>query len=209
MSLPELMIAIGILAVLLAISIPVYSRFTRLKDQVICNSNLRQIGMAVINYANEHRGVLPGPVTATQRASYTAHQLKTAPISLVHYLAPYLAIDPPPAKRVAAIFQCPAQAKLRIGDDDAVFYLHRQTVFPNGMAQRPFGYSSGSATPIPPMRLSDIVRPAQTVAIFDTNGTTTVPEVHYQSRNVLFIDGHTEQVDNSRLTFDATNVTIR
>ncbi len=209
MSLAELIIAIGIVLLLAAISVPVYTRFTRLKDQTVCNSNLRQIGVAVINYANDHQGLLPGPVTATQRATYTSHQLKTAPISLLHYLGPYLGLVPPPSKQTAVVFQCPAQEKLRRGEEDPVFYLHRQTRFPDGTIQRPFGYQAGNATPMAPLRLTNIVRPAETVAIFDTSGTAAVPEVHLQTRNVLFIDGHTGQFDRSRLSFDATTVTIR
>lgn len=208
-SLAELIVSISTVILLVGITVPIYSRVTRLKDQAVCNANLRQIGVAIINYANEHQGILPGPVTATQRASYTAHQIKTAPISLVHYLAPYLGIPSPPAKQSAAIFECPAQAKLRRGEDDAVFYLHRDTVLRDGPTQRPFGYQASGSTPRAPMRLTNVVRPPETVAIFDTSGTTVHPEVHLHIRNVLFIDGHTESVDVNRLSFDATKVTIR
>lgn len=209
MSLLELMISIGIMLVLIVIAVPAYSRITQMKEQATCSAHLRQIGVAVLTYASDHRDVLPGPMTATQRASYTSHQIKTAPVSLLHYIAPYLGLVPPLTKQYAVVFQCPAQAKLRRGEEDPVFYLHRDTVFENGSTQRPFGYQAANATPLDPMRLANVASPGKTVAIFDTSGTAAQPEVHPLSRNVLFIDGHVESVERGRLSFDATTVTIR
>lgn len=210
-SLLELLVGVGIVAVLIAIALPGYSRFVQINDQTACSSNLRQIGVAVFNYASDHRGTLPGPMTATQRASYTSHQMRTAPISLLHYIAPYLDLAPPPSRQMAKVFQCPAQAKVRIGEDDPVFYLHRQTVFEDegNIAQRPFGYQASGSKTAQPMMLANVVRPSETVAIFDTSGTATRPEVHFHTRSVLFIDGHTENVERSRIIHDGSDITIR
>ncbi|HWL52048.1 MAG TPA: type II secretion system protein [Chthoniobacteraceae bacterium] len=208
-SLTELLVVASLVLALAMIATPAFSRFTRVRDQVGCLSNLRQIGVATLNYANEHGGRLPGPMPATQRASYTSHQITKAPNSLLQYIAPYLGLTPPPSRQMAAVFQCPAQIKLRRGEDDPVFYLHRDTVFADGTRQRPFGYKASNATPSEPMKLQNVIRPGETVAIFDTSGTAAHPEVHVDARNVLFIDGHAERMKLERLLFDGSTITIR
>ncbi len=208
-SLTELLVVISIVLVLAMIATPAYSHFTRIRDEAACLSHLRQIGVAVFSYTNEHNGVLPGPMPATQRASYTSHQITKAPNSLLQYIAPYLGLVPPSSRQKAVVFECSAQKKLRHGEDDPVFYLHRTTVFSDGTKQRPFGYQAANQTTLPPMKLSNVIRPGETVAIFDTSGTAAHPEVHLRTRNVLFIDGHTERVELNRLIIDASTIAIQ
>jgi prepilin-type N-terminal cleavage/methylation domain-containing protein/prepilin-type processing-associated H-X9-DG protein len=59
-SLPELLIVIGILAFLITLLLPTINR-TRCggSNRVKCGSNLRQIGQALLLYANENKGVYP------------------------------------------------------------------------------------------------------------------------------------------------------
>lgn len=208
-SLTELLVIIGLVLVLAMVATPAYSRLTQVRDDASCLSNLRQIGVAVLNYANENHGLLPGPMPASQRASYTSHQITKAPNSLLQYIAPYLGLLPPPKRQMASVFQCPAQLKLRMEEDDPVYYLHRDTLLPDGTRQRPFGFRASNQTTAQPMKLPNIIRPGATVAIFDTNGPGAHPEVHLQTRNVLFIDGHTERVTRDRLAFDGVTVTIQ
>ncbi len=65
-TLVELLIVIGIIALLISILLPALNRAKQAAQRVKCLSNLRQIGNGVMFYVNENRGYLP-------RASMTAY----------------------------------------------------------------------------------------------------------------------------------------
>ncbi len=60
-TLTELLIVLAVITVLIALLMPVLSRAREHARAVACQSNLRQIGLAVILYAGENGGYLCGP----------------------------------------------------------------------------------------------------------------------------------------------------
>jgi prepilin-type N-terminal cleavage/methylation domain-containing protein/prepilin-type processing-associated H-X9-DG protein len=62
-SLVELLVVIGIIAVLIALLLPSLARAREQAKRTQCLSNLRQIGIAIHGYASDHKGRIPyGPI---------------------------------------------------------------------------------------------------------------------------------------------------
>src|SRR2546423_733990 len=99
-TLVELLVVIGIIALLLSILLPSLSRARETANRVKCGSNLRQIGQAMMLYANENQGAYP-------RTYYNG----TA-------AAPAIIVDTTGAKNVTNPF-APPGTKSPVGDNNA------------------------------------------------------------------------------------------
>lgn len=55
----DILVAIAVISILVALLTPTLSRVQETSRRVVCASNLRQIGMAVQTYSDDHRGFLP------------------------------------------------------------------------------------------------------------------------------------------------------
>ncbi len=58
-TLVELLVVIGIISVLIGVLLPALSKARESSNMVKCASNARQVGLAIRNFAEEHRGYMP------------------------------------------------------------------------------------------------------------------------------------------------------
>ena len=64
-TLVELLVVIGIISLLIGILLPALNKARESARQVQCLSNMRQISVAIISFANEHNGLMPGAAGST------------------------------------------------------------------------------------------------------------------------------------------------
>jgi len=89
-TLVELLVVIGIIAVLISILMPSLTKARRAANTVSCASNMRQIGMAMISYTQKYGGAIPGNPSTSAAFLYKnvgASTLGTDPSTGIPYQA--------------------------------------------------------------------------------------------------------------------------
>ena len=189
-TLVELLVVIVIIVILVAILLPVTSMVRSRMDSSQCCSQLRQIGVAINAYINDHSGRLPGPLTSTQGPTYVVGQAG----SLAAFLDPYLGQPnsnaTPGATRYSPVFECPAAARL-LHDPTRPTYLMDDAVAA-GSTQSLWGVPGFNQQPM-------LATATLTWTMYDDYGSAL-----QLSQMWLMQDGDQDYVDNHQTGFDST-----
>lgn len=194
----ETLVVIAILAVLIALVVPVTKSVQDNSKQAACVSNLRQIGVALLAFASENDGQFPhvgGVVLLGELDKITGKP------SWAEQIDPYLPNE-------SGVFQCPADPVM----SPNTYYLS---------AWAPF-IENGRQTA--PMRMQKVTRPSAMILAGDCmvkgwqasdadkddcNGEIIPafggPGWHRGKSNLLFVDGHV----SAETEFDHTRMTTR
>ncbi|MCC7349453.1 MAG: prepilin-type N-terminal cleavage/methylation domain-containing protein [Phycisphaerales bacterium] len=143
-TLVELLVVIGIIALLISILMPALTKARQSANQIACGSNLRQWGMAVQQYVSDNKGKLP-PYWSENSAPYGAAWDST--------LAKYIGLTPislsdPPATQYAQwlenfykpIHRCPADPETYVSVNYGGIYDGNVAYYAKVIA--PFAYTN-------------------------------------------------------------------
>jgi prepilin-type N-terminal cleavage/methylation domain-containing protein len=201
-TLVELLVVIGIIALLIAILLPALAGARRSAIKTQCLNNFRQVGNAVLMYTVTYKGTFPGPSTKGVKAYYGLDG--NIAVYLSTYLAPFLNLPQPDGSATGQLnpyFVCPAfpydkslidnyvvniaQTYVPLSQQTSPNVYGTDAIGPTARFQYPFGYASAVAGATPetpvytisqdPMKISQIQNSESVVLIreMDSYNTTT------------------------------------
>src|SRR5688500_11179120 len=113
-TLVELLVVIGIIALLIAILLPTLGSARRQANSTKCLSNLRQIGLAFQLYASEHKGTWPVAVHMIGNANFPINEERRWPDLVAKYVSAkqdFKYDDMEEIRRNSVVWGCPEWVK--------------------------------------------------------------------------------------------------
>ncbi|MCC6423854.1 MAG: DUF1559 domain-containing protein [Phycisphaerales bacterium] len=202
-TLVELLVVIGIIALLISILLPALNKARRSAQTVACASNLRQLGLAMTMYANANRDVFP-PTYWESTWWWNGHTTYTS--IWAAFIGKYVGWNEDSVNFILPkLFICPSY--------EPAIDVNWASTAPN-WANVSYGYNYLKLgitmwTPIPTKRTS-IRRPADKILLADSGYSPLYPpggiiilsadtsqgyllsKRHNNGSNILFIDGHVD-----------------
>ena len=200
-TLVELLVVIGIIAILAATLLATISRAQQQAQQTMCLSNLRQLGIVYVLYANSNAGQIPiGYSNGMPWNGYFLWDGINYPLS--GQVSKSRLLDKSPRA-----FYCPSQIDDRWRFDTTLNPWPSQTGNPSATLQIRVGYTCrptvewapGSFKPTGPMtRIRALGNRAMLADIIGIpKASADFTNVHHRSLNVLYADGSAHNVDRS------------
>jgi prepilin-type N-terminal cleavage/methylation domain-containing protein/prepilin-type processing-associated H-X9-DG protein len=169
----ELLIVIAIIAILAAILFPVFAQARAKARQTACLSNTKQIGLALMQYAQDYDGTYIGyrfnqpngnPFAADARVGASAKGAVFPP----HLLHPY--------SKNYDIWRCPSNPSAWVNVDEEGVMGNAGSGFQSYGGQNSYGLSNYAFPSNRGLTESDIREPAGTVAMVDASYYNVLPK---------------------------------
>jgi prepilin-type N-terminal cleavage/methylation domain-containing protein/prepilin-type processing-associated H-X9-DG protein len=176
----ELLVVIAIIAILAAILFPVFSRARAKALQTACLSNLKQMGLATLMYAQDYDATLPPSIAGADMAHLVTTMELLAPYQASTQIT-FCALD---GKNGAVDLTGWGLGKYSYGWNGLAFALRLPLPSPPGPPLSPV------------LPLTSLPRPCDTTAFYDgcaPPGPVPCPQPearHQEGVNVVFLDGH-------------------
>jgi prepilin-type N-terminal cleavage/methylation domain-containing protein/prepilin-type processing-associated H-X9-DG protein len=168
-TLVELLVVVGIIAVLVSILLPSLSRARESAKQVQCLSNLRQLGNAFIMYTNENKGSFPRPgVGGTAWVFEDWIYWEDLPIRRLQdsAIGKYL------SKPVTAnVFRCPSDDMN--AHQNKYVYSYSANYMVCRLPEKYFGNPYGAGEQTTPLKASQVIDAANKILLIDESTDTS------------------------------------
>jgi len=209
----ELLVVIAIIAILAAILFPVFAKAREKARQSSCMSNLKQIGLGLIQYIQDYDETTPA-------AWYVSNANVTGSWKWADAISPYV--------KSTQVFQCPSNSTKVVYEAAFVPPVMNSGTYSYGANTNYWGGNNGGGSTcnhVGGRAQADVKVPAETVwatdysgsfesaAQFDiagdflaAPGTGNYPRVyrHMEMCNTLFCDGHVKAMSQGNLTATRT-----
>ena len=217
----ELLVVIAIIAILAAILFPVFARARENARRASCQSNLKQMGLGIMQYAQDYDESLP--YADMEYGGSATNKFCNNYLMWADVVQPYM--------KSIQIFRCPsnssanapvtdgtappANTSLRLSYAAAATSLYGAPSQQNGAFVSEPSYSGGTGQP--PSKLAQFTSTSETFMVGELQDSTsvtygyvvTVPgalnsstqfvgPTHFEGSNFLYADGHVKYIRNSK-----------
>ena len=195
----ELLVVIGIIAILMALSFPIYRTAMAHANLAKCSSNLRSIGVAMLTFAGDNNGNLP---ESGATIPYNSVDATTGQNGWCQQLEPYLGAGTGKGGP-GTVFQCPDSSQT-VPQNATYSYFngaHAAMSRTKGFAPVSLPLMHGSSMHIMAgdiafggmFQANDADKDDYTQDPAFNGNVGTIP-IHMGSVNILFADGHVDNV---------------